>query len=44
MVASGYVVISQTYTLIVVIENTKFPFHTVLIWLEIAELAIASYS
>ena len=42
--ASGYLGISQTSGLVVFVEQSNFPFYTFLIRLEIAELAIASYS
>ena len=38
------VCITQTPSLIVLVEYTNFPFYTFLIRLEIAELAIAYYS
>ena len=44
VVASGYLVNSQTPSLIILVEQTNFPFYTTLIQLEIAELAKASYS
>ena len=44
MVASGKLVICWTPSLIVLIEYINFHFCTILIRLEIAELAIASYS
>ena len=43
-VASGQLVISQTPSLIELVEQTNFTFCTFLIRLEIAELAITSYS
>ena len=44
MVASGKLVLSKTLSLIVLADYTNFLLYTVLIQLEIAELAIASYS
>ena len=44
LVASGFLVISWTPSLNVVVEYTNFSFYTILILLEIAEFAIASFS
>ena len=44
VVARGKLVISYTHSLIVLVESTSFPFYTILIRLEIAELAKANYS
>ena len=42
--ASGLLVISQTHSLIVLVQQTNFSFYKIFIQLEIAELPIASYS
>ena len=44
VVASGWLVISQTPSIIVLAEYTNYPIYTVLIQLGIDELAKASYS
>ena len=44
MVASEYLVISETPSLIVIAELTNFQIYTILIWLETVELATASGS
>ena len=44
LVASGKLVISWTPSHIELVEYTNFPFYTIFLWLEIAEIDIASYS